>query len=125
MSDDWKVGDLALCLDNTPTLHEVEARLLRVGRIYNVGAVGIPDGGTKVCLAFHEIAPRSPKRGNAYCATRFRKIRPDTEPANADDAAWLKDLLKKPSPADPALIEHERRKRERVEIEHQEELNRG
>jgi len=28
------------------------------------------------------------------------------------------NLLKKPSPADPALIEHERRKRERVEIEH-------
>ncbi len=28
----------------------------------------------------------------------------------------------KPSPADPALIEHERRKRERVEIEHQAEL---
>lgn len=30
----------------------------------------------------------------------------------------------KPSPADPALIEHERRKRERVEIEHQKELSR-
>jgi len=30
----------------------------------------------------------------------------------------------KPSPADPALIEHERRKRERVEIEHMKELER-
>jgi hypothetical protein len=28
----------------------------------------------------------------------------------------------KPSPIDPALIEHERRKRERVEIEHQRAL---
>jgi len=35
------------------------------------------------------------------------------------------NLLKKPSPAEPALIEHERRKRERVEIEHQKELERG
>jgi len=35
------------------------------------------------------------------------------------------NLLKKPSPADPALIEHERRKRERVEIEHMKELERG
>jgi len=35
------------------------------------------------------------------------------------------DLLKKPSPADPALIEHECRKRERVEIEHLKELERG
>jgi len=32
------------------------------------------------------------------------------------------NLLKKPSPADPALIEHERRKRERVERQHAEAL---
>lgn len=91
----WQVGDLALCIKvglwrGTKTGVIISGPA--AGAIYKVVAFDIyPEG---LILEFDEfVGVRIPRR--RFLASRFRKIKPDTEPANADDAAWLKDLLKR------------------------------
>ena len=93
MNDDWQPGDLALCVNNTPWEHEAEAFFLNLGGVYTVAACGVPAGGKRFCLAFREIS-RDGKRGNAYCASRFRKIRPHTP--DAEDAETIRLLTGAP-----------------------------
>jgi len=94
MADDWQPGDLALCVNNTPWEHEAEAYLLVLGRIYTVAACGVPPGGKRFCLAFRDIS-NDGKSGNAYCASRFRKIRPHTP--DAEDTETIALLTGKPA----------------------------
>lgn len=95
MSAGWQVGDMALCASVGPRYPSDVA----VGSIYIVEAIWteIPQTDTKELGTCFDLAG-VPRFGNneAYDPRRFRKIKPDTEPANADDAAWLKDLLAKP-----------------------------
>ncbi len=60
----------------------------RPSGIYRVIGDNLSDGEIYLNLEGFEWAE--------WAAIRFRKIKPDTEGANADDAAWLKDLLAKP-----------------------------
>ncbi len=95
MSAGWQVGDLALCVSVGPDYPAEVA----VGSIYIVDAIwtGIRNSLTgEIGTCFDLVAV--PRYGDeqAYDPARFRKIKPDTEAANADDAAWLKDLLAKP-----------------------------
>jgi hypothetical protein len=89
MSENWAVGDLAECLDNTPAPHERLAGRLEVGRIYRVKRCGIPKGEDFFCLAFQDILTK-PGRGAAFNANRFRKVLP---PKHEDCEPEFVDLL--------------------------------
>lgn len=91
----WEVGDLALCVDDGRVLC-ITCGAVHNGRIspsvneilmVSVVAPGLGSvhGCTALVLGFED--------GRMGLASRFRKIKPDTEGANEDDAAWLKDLL--------------------------------
>ncbi|MES2782994.1 MAG: hypothetical protein V4657_09375 [Pseudomonadota bacterium] len=90
MSGGWQVGDLALCVD--ASLRSYPRMVLKKGKIYRVQSVALARCG-ETGLFLGEVNSVAPY---GFAAERFRKIKPDTEGANADDAAWLKDLLAKP-----------------------------
>ena len=91
----WQAGDLALCVKTTQW-HGTKTGNPIDGpphnSIHKVIAIGSHEGG--MTIAFAEFAG-NPEPFRYYLADRFRKIKPDTEGANEDDAAWLKDLLTK------------------------------
>lgn len=70
---DWSIGDLALCVDNGVRYYEPRGNALELGRIYKVGAVGIPETVTYVCLGFRCL-PSKKTYGWAFDARRFRKV---------------------------------------------------
>jgi hypothetical protein len=81
VSEDWKVGDLALCIDGRPNPGIKRNVGIEVGRTYRVA--GLTAGPTK-----HDLYGTSPcglliegllsgGRGGAFSCLRFRKIRPD------------------------------------------------
>jgi hypothetical protein len=77
MSDDWKVGDLALCIEDAPCPHWGPSPYRR-GQSYTVAAVVVSPSGVdkgQVGLSLEGIAIPGPM--NAANAARFRKIRPD------------------------------------------------
>lgn len=78
MADDWKPGDLALCVNAKPDRRDPRAYLLTVGRIYVVGAVGARTVDRELALAFHELRSNQ-RQGWAFTIRRFRKIRPLTD----------------------------------------------
>lgn len=63
MSDDWKVGDLALCVDDSPQ----GPKGVQLGQVYRVDYL-FPDGKIAVVGEVCRIG---------YFPWRFRKIRPD------------------------------------------------
>lgn len=73
MSDDWQVGDLALCVDGSPRkrvgrYNENGANYrLTAGKIYTVDRIDFEDGYTGLHFDGYEWA---------WLASRFRKIRP-------------------------------------------------
>ena len=85
MSEDWKPGDLALCIKRTHPAYPGEvATRLTVGRAYTVYAVGRPqmrlDGERPLGLL--EVKPRQP--GCGWPETLFRKVTPKTEIKGAE-----------------------------------------
>lgn len=86
----WEVGDLALCLKTDPwnmMNGSYVGEKPKFNGIYRVTLVSLIHNTT--WLEFLDLG---------WCdweASNFRKIKPDTEGANEDDAAWLKDLLNK------------------------------
>ena len=91
----WQVGDLALAIIEGKNPHLVKPghQHPRKGGVYRVEAVNIDWLGT---LGLTLEGHHSSAVFGAWKASGFRKIKPDTEGANEDDAAWLKDLLAKP-----------------------------
>lgn len=89
MSDDWKVGDLALCVDASRRwAGNCCAELLTSGAVYRVSRAGTDCGTPYVTLE----APINPfDRTSGFAADRFRKIRPDEQSGEKQD--WI-DLLK-------------------------------
>lgn len=93
----WEVGDLALCVEDGRILcatcgafhtGKSSAFVNEILRVLVVApGLGSMHGCTALVLGFED--------GRMGLASRFRKIKPDTEGANEDDAAWLKDLLTK------------------------------
>ncbi|MEA3543201.1 MAG: hypothetical protein U9R77_13935 [Pseudomonadota bacterium] len=88
MSDEWKVGDLAVCIDDRwcacgrPTcgmkaIAPRKEQLLRVNAVHSVI--------DRQFLRFEE-GPDD----HFWHATAFRKVRPDTDAA--DDALWVEQL---------------------------------
>lgn len=84
MSDDWQVGDLALCVRDGPDT--------RAGVIYTVEIIGTCPAG--VGLRFFEMRRFYTYPWKWSIARRFRKIRPHTP--DADDRETIALLKGKP-----------------------------
>lgn len=80
MADDWKPGDLALCVLS-------ERDYLPAGSIHTVRTVMRSETG-RLGLTFEDVEPPAGKRG--FLAIRFRKINPLTD--DERDETW-RDLL--------------------------------
>ena len=90
MADDWQPGDLALCVDDSPSWPFGESNLVR-GRCYTVSALSpCPDGIPGLHLV--EVRSKSPF---GYNPPLFRKIRPHTP--DAEDAETIALLTGKPA----------------------------
>lgn len=97
MSADWQVGDLALCIDNSPHPRENMAPQLQIGQIYRVAALGVPEGASWFCLAFRDFV-KSNRRAAAFRAQRFRKIRPDAHEGEREDWNLLLETHRSKAP---------------------------
>ena len=93
-SEGWLVGDLALCLTSNWPGHTGP----RSGEVYRVSSViegpvtcGPDIGALVVALNFGEVFS-----WEAYNCRGFRKIRPDTEPCEAEFTALIKRGARKP-----------------------------
>lgn len=90
MSDQWNVGDLALCVKTDEWRGDASGLLLQGGPAYGavntVSKVSITRCGY-IVLQFEGVATPQNLNGRPipWCATRFRKIKPDTaEPCEAE-----------------------------------------
>lgn len=81
MSDDWKPGDLALCVNDTP--NPFAPGDVRRGRIYTVSGLRLGSvrhalfGTSSLGLYLAEV--RSGSNYGTFAARRFRKIKPLTD----------------------------------------------
>ena len=98
MSDDWKVGDLALCVDGAPYRYPNRRRALtavELGRIYRVSDVFM-NGVHLHILVDGESPHESPKWGRCgWDPNRFRKIKPDTHEPCEEEFRILLQLSKR------------------------------
>jgi len=93
MSDDWKVGDLAVCVDTAPCGCGCVNAALRDGATFTVSEVIYDDRATTgVALNF---LGTSPGHHAGFSAVRFRKIRPDEHEACEEEFRILLQLSKK------------------------------
>lgn len=90
MADDWKPGDLALCVDDSPSDHDYNLRPLRRNAYYIVE--GLYAGGWGLHL-FGIPEPEGAPTG--WLSDRFRKISPHTP--DAEDAETITLLTGKPA----------------------------
>jgi hypothetical protein len=94
MSNDWQVGDLAVCVDAqsrvnpTPTLL-VEGRTYRVSGIYAPGRRLSSDFGSPGYIGLMLEGLRNDSLSGAFDARRFRKIRPDEHQACEEEFVTL------------------------------------
>ncbi|MBH9537493.1 hypothetical protein [Novosphingopyxis sp. YJ-S2-01] len=92
---DWQVGDLALCVDAGDKFgrHLQQPKQGQVYRVAGLTAPGLWSSGNFLFgLKLEEIRSDNPE--GDYCPTRFRKIRPDAEPCEAE----FKTLIKRCAP---------------------------
>ena len=90
MSDDWKIGDLALCIKLTPwkgVKSGKDREGPKPGAVLTVRDLSVSDAGLH-CLHFDGfLTPSGKKRG--FASVRFRKIRPLTDEERNSFAADL------------------------------------
>lgn len=82
MSEDWKPGDLAVCV-NADKFHPRNhaPRHLREGGLYRVVGVTRPRfwlGGHRCAGVLLSEVCNSANPDGSFCAVRFRRVRPDT-----------------------------------------------
>lgn len=99
MSEDWKAGDIAICVDAEPCRRNPSARLLKLGRHYRVAVAADPGDGV-LSLAFRCLTPK-PGFGYAYAANRFRRI----EPAEDVFTEAMRNLLPVIPKLEPITVE--------------------
>lgn len=109
MSDDWAVGDLALCVDVSPPRRckrpegRALAAALVLGRAYRVVEIRTITRGVDagyIALRFPGFDYRT--EGGEYAGfdkARFRKIRPDAHEGSADDWALILETTKRKAKA--------------------------
>lgn len=81
MSDDWKPGDLALCVNARALMHDGirsgPRKELAEGKVYTVNSVGVDSkmvGKEVPCLFLAEV--RSPAPRGGFSKLRFIKVTP-------------------------------------------------
>lgn len=76
MSDDWKPGDLALCVADRlhPPYDTTPSKQLRIGAVYTVNSVRWSVGSQCVALGLNEVRSLGPL--GDWHALVFRKIHP-------------------------------------------------
>jgi hypothetical protein len=91
MSEAWQAGDLALCISDSPNMFG-EPAPVKKGRIYRVTGTMISEPGfmDSGLLGLYLEGVRVPSSSGAIAAIMFRKIKPDTEGAKDETAAWWK-----------------------------------
>lgn len=88
MSEDWAVGDLAVCVDDRPCPFYGPHPDIKAGRIYTVAEV-LPRNGLRLA----GIVSYSPSGG--FATRMFRKIRPDSHEGSAEDWALILETTKR------------------------------
>jgi hypothetical protein len=99
VSDDWKPGDLAVCVDDSPPYYNDRIVQIRLngGQLYRItGIVPNPHNGARGLLVDGE-PPHVNCWGNKYGwrSTRFRKIKPDAHEGHLEDWQHLLDQCKR------------------------------
>ena len=100
-SDDWQVGDLALCVNDDPCeFYPGSEGGVRKNGIYQVVSVrSLPDvyGRFHIGLRLDRHNPVHPVSGKegSHHASRFRKIRPHAP--DAEDAETIRLMRSKPA----------------------------
>lgn len=94
MNEDWRAGDLAVCIDDNwvdcpPTAPSL-GDLLRVTGVYD--ATNIVHNVRVYALTFVGL-------GGYFATTGFRKVRPDVTAAETEFTALIKRLGKSPARA--------------------------
>jgi hypothetical protein len=93
MSDDWKVGDLAVCVDARPNCVTGQANPCKLGAVYTVERIVFDTSGV---MGLGLVGVEFPNCSlNADVATRFRKIRPDEHEPCEEEFRILLKLSKK------------------------------
>jgi hypothetical protein len=89
MSDDWQLGDLALCVESS------DSSIIPVGSVNTVSGLVIGQRGvTKGCLGLLFAERSLPPQWRGFDARRHRKIRPHTP--DAEDAETIRLLTGAP-----------------------------
>lgn len=96
INEDWRVGDLAVCVEDNWSPGVVGPRAGEISRVVDVypglcARTGMPGWGLRFA-GYHE----------GFGAICFRKVQPDAEPAEASFAEFLTRMLPKRAPATPA-----------------------
>lgn len=92
MADDWKVGDLALCIANAlPPPKDVPSKLLRIGAVYTVASVRWSHSEQCIAIGLNEVKSRGPF--GDWHASVFRKIHPHTPDAEDVETIHLLNRL--------------------------------
>ena len=99
MSEDWKVGDLAVCVDarQNPGVRTTGDKL-QEGSIYRVSGIGRESARHSLYGADSGLfleGMRSGSLSGGYAASRFRKIRPDEHEGEREDWQLLLDSMKR------------------------------
>ncbi len=92
MSDDWQVGDLALCVKlGKWSQHETGNNAI-YGCVYRVLAVQPAVGLPGVALVLDGLERDADGSRQDFLSTRFRKIKPDTEPCEEEFVTLIKRM---------------------------------
>lgn len=110
MGDDWKPGDLALCIDDSEgNIHDKNGQLVRLlerGKVYRVEALDADPAFAEIGLHLEGVPrPWSEKWQTeiGWLETRFRKIRPHTP--DEFDRETIALLNSTPAPPAPPKTE--------------------
>ena len=91
MSAGWQVGDLALCVDDSPCMVSQSPSGLVRGKGYEVVGIEIvPEGFEDSGEVGLHIADDPLPASYSWAAERFRKIKPDTEPCEEEFTVLIK-----------------------------------
>lgn len=101
MSDDWQVGDLAVCVDASDRngFGLQGPKRLKQGAAYRVRAITPPGewrGGSR-CAGLVLVGPKNSSPLGDWHPERFRKIRPDEQEACEPEFITLLKRIKVPA----------------------------
>ena len=87
---DWQVGDLALCVDDSPNRSAGHNGGLKKDKVYRVSDLALfPEG---IGLRLYGLPEPKGCLSGYFNGQRFRKIKPDTEPCEEEFTVLIKRM---------------------------------